>query len=263
MNRRLWCAAMSGIVLLAGCSRQEPITLRIMTYNVHHGAGMDDAIDLERIAAVIRTHDPDLVSLQEVDRGVERTARVDQPEELARLTGMNVVFERNIEHQGGDYGNAVLTRHPVVSCHNHPLPQLRPGEQRGLLEVVVIVAGNRLTFFSTHFDYRPDDAERWASVAMLEELLLDQDRGTVILAGDLNDMPGSRVIERITASLHDSHGPGPGTGFTYPADDPRRRIDYILYRSREELACIREQVIDEPVASDHRPCLATFTWHPR
>ncbi|MEX2025646.1 MAG: endonuclease/exonuclease/phosphatase family protein, partial [Pirellulaceae bacterium] len=63
------------------------LQLRVLTYNIHHGEGIDGKLDLPRIARVIESVDPDLVALQEVDRRVERTGSVDQPAELARLTG--------------------------------------------------------------------------------------------------------------------------------------------------------------------------------
>ena len=65
-----------------------PATLRVMTWNIRHGEGLDGRVDLERIAAVIRASGADLVGLQEVDRGVRRTGGVDMPAELARLTGL-------------------------------------------------------------------------------------------------------------------------------------------------------------------------------
>ncbi len=94
----------------------EPTRLRVLSYNIHHGAGIDGRLDLERIARVIQSARPDVVALQEVDRGVARSKRIDEPAELARLTGLRAIFERNITYQGGDYGNAVLTGLPVREC---------------------------------------------------------------------------------------------------------------------------------------------------
>ena len=74
-------------------------TLRVLSYNIHHGEGVDESLDLERIARVIRSVEPDLVALQEVDKGTERTNRVAQAGELSRLCGMQVVFGRNIEFE--------------------------------------------------------------------------------------------------------------------------------------------------------------------
>src|SRR5690242_10620478 len=78
----------------------EPLVLRVLTYNIHHGEGVDRQFDLSRIADVIRSASPDLVALQEVDRNTHRTGNVDQPAELARLMGMHVAFEPNIKFEG-------------------------------------------------------------------------------------------------------------------------------------------------------------------
>jgi len=81
------------------------IKLRVMTYNIHVGVGVDKKLDLQRIADVINDQHPDLVGLQEVDRGVKRTQGVDQIAELARLTRMQFVFAHNLDYQGGQYGS--------------------------------------------------------------------------------------------------------------------------------------------------------------
>lgn len=79
-----------------------PLRLRVLTYNIHHGAGIDGKLDLERIARVIRDARPDIVALQELDRNTQRTRKVDQPAELARLTGLHGTFGGNIALQGAN-----------------------------------------------------------------------------------------------------------------------------------------------------------------
>src|SRR6266536_5341306 len=88
-------------------------TVRVMTYNIHVGVGMDKKLDLQRIADVINDQRADLVGLQEVDRGVERTEGRDEIAELAKLTSMNYAFAHNLDYQGGQYGVAVLSRVPI------------------------------------------------------------------------------------------------------------------------------------------------------
>jgi len=86
-----------------------------MTYNIHIGIGMDKKTDLKRIAGVINHEHPDLVGLQEVDRGVERTQRVDEIAEIAKLTRMEYAFAYNLHYQGGQYGVAILSRVPNMA----------------------------------------------------------------------------------------------------------------------------------------------------
>src|SRR5215510_15302563 len=88
-------------------------TVRIMTYNIHVGVGMDKKLDLQRIAEVITKQQPDLVGLQEVDRGVKRTEGKDEIAELAALTRMEYAFAHNLDYQGGQYGVAILSRFPI------------------------------------------------------------------------------------------------------------------------------------------------------
>src|SRR5687767_689864 len=92
--------------------------IRVMSYNIHHGEGLDGKLDLERIAKLITDAKADIVGLQEVDRGSERTQKRDLPAELAKLTGMTVQFDKNIPNQGGEYGNAVLTKFPIKRAKN-------------------------------------------------------------------------------------------------------------------------------------------------
>src|SRR4051812_44008771 len=91
-------------------SSRRAKTLRVMTYNIQHGAGTDQKVNLPRLAEVINREHPDLVGLQEVDRGVERTQHVDEIAELARMTKMEYAFAYNLHYQGGQYGVAILSR---------------------------------------------------------------------------------------------------------------------------------------------------------
>jgi endonuclease/exonuclease/phosphatase (EEP) superfamily protein YafD len=98
-----------------------------------------------------------------------------------------------------------------------------------------------------------------ASVAMLRDLVAGHKDAMVIVAGDLNAQPDSRVIAEARTFLLDAFAAGSGAGLTYPADEPAKRIDYILYTPDSGLRCTRSEVIPEAVASDHRPVLARFT----
>jgi endonuclease/exonuclease/phosphatase family metal-dependent hydrolase len=229
--------------------------IRVMSYNIHHGEGLDKKVDLERIAQLIRDAKADVVGLQEVDRGVERTQKRDLPAELAKLTGMQVVFERNITHQGGDYGNAVLTRFPVKSATNTHYKMLRPGEQRGVLQVVLDVRGRDVLFLNTHIDYRPDDAERLLNTDELKEMVAKAGATPVILVGDFNSVPGSRTHARVKQFLTDTwERVGKGEGLTIPVRTPTKRIDYVFI-SPATLEPLTMEVLRSE-ASDHLPIIA-------
>jgi len=238
----------------------EPAVFRAMTYNIHHGEGVDGRLDLERIAAVIREAGADLVALQEVDKGVQRTAQRDLPAELAALTGMTCIFSNNFPYQGGEYGNAVLTRFPVRRWSNTHLRMLRPGEQRGVLAVVVEVQGRELLFLNTHLDHRPDDSERLQNVAQFREVLAGYGALPALLAGDFNDRPGSRTYLGMAGRFEDVWSrAGNGDGFTYSSVKPDRRIDYLWLSHGAPLQPVRAWV-PRSEASDHLPLVAEFRW---
>jgi endonuclease/exonuclease/phosphatase family metal-dependent hydrolase len=233
-----------------------PHELRVITYNIHHGEGTDGKIDLERIAKLLIAEKPDLVSLNEVDQGVDRTHGIDTPAEMARLTGLKAVFEKNIDYQGGKYGNAILSRLPIRRHVNHKLPSDYKGEQRGVLEVELGDADEKepLLFFSTHLDYRPGDHERMASVPRIEEIVAGR-KNPAIIAGDLNAKPDSRVLAAFAKHWKiTTDKPLP----SFPSDKPNRQIDYILVRPADRWKVIETRVIEEKVASDHRPMLAVL-----
>src|SRR5690606_37716165 len=142
----------------------------VATWNIHHSRGLDDRVDLDRIAAEIRAVGADIVALQEVDVGVARSGRLDLPAELARRLGMQAAFGKNIDHQGGDYGNAILSRFPIRSSGNHHYEMIRTGEQRGALVARLTTPCGPLVVVSTHIDYRGDDAERRMNLHELVDL---------------------------------------------------------------------------------------------
>jgi endonuclease/exonuclease/phosphatase family metal-dependent hydrolase len=253
--RTFFCAA--GLLIAAPASAQpsDPGTFRVMSYNIHHGRGMDGRVDLDRIAGLIRSECADIVALQEVDRGVERTARRDLPAELARLTGMHCYFEKNIPYQGGEYGNAVLTRFPILQQTNTHLRMLHTNEQRGVIQLVLEVRGKKLLFMNTHIDHRREDAERLKNVEQFAEIISGYPKLPVIFCGDFNALPGSPTHQRMKTLLADSwEMAGEGDGFTFPADKPVRRIDYI-WVSRETIEPLKLRV-PATTASDHLPVVA-------
>ena len=215
-------------------------------------------MDLLRIAELIQREGADLVALQEVDKDVARTARRDFPAELAALTSMTCVFSNNFPHQGGEYGNAVLTRFPVARVTNTPYPMLRAGEQRGLLQIVLDVHGRELVFMNTHLDYQSADAERWSNVGEIETRMKQYAGRPIILCGDFNTTPESRVCRRLGERFDDTWARvGQGDGFTIPAQEPTKRIDYIWIARHKSLVPLKIWV-PQSDASDHLPVVAEF-----
>lgn len=234
---------------------RAPVHVRILSWNIHHGEGTDGQLDLERIARVITSVNPDIVALQEVDRNCTRTGQVDQPAELARLTGLKVVFEKNVDLQGGEYGNALLTRWPVVRHQNHHLPNRDNGEQRGALFVELAVPQSQagLTFIATHLDHRKPDEERLASAEFINALVLPDAGRSFLIAGDLNATPDSAVLTKFLEKWTNTTAKSLPT---IPSDKPSRQIDFIMMRRAGRWKTVECRVLDEAVASDHRAIFA-------
>ncbi len=240
--------------------------ITVLSYNIHHAEGVDGRLDLERIAAVIQSSRADVVALQEVDQGVSRSNNTDQPQQLAERLGMHVAFGPNIDLQGGKYGNAVLSRFPIKSSTNHLLPNVGGGEQRGVLQVDLALPNDQqLRILATHFDHRPNPAQRMASAAFVNELLTNANPDQcVCLAGDLNALPDSDVVNELRAHWTI---PATQTQPTIPVGQPDRKIDYVLLglvsssqnlRARE----VESRVLDEAVASDHLPLVSVLEIKP-
>lgn len=297
MNRRSLCVALGALAFTAGAAcAQSPVQspvhptpaevrppvpgagmLKVLTFNIHHAEGIDGRLDVARVAQVIRDSGADVVGLQEVDRGAARTGRRDLLAEIAGLAGMRFAFGKNIDLQGGDYGNALLTRFPIVSEGNRLLPLIGGGEQRGVLQVVVDVEGTQVLVLTTHFDHRGPDPQRVASAGEMLAMIDAWGGGPVIAMGDFNDVPGSATYRVLTtghrepgtghrASTDGSRQSGVGSpglvdvwaavgqgdGFTIPVEAPRSRIDWILVRG---LAPVSAEVLRTD-ASDHLPVIA-------
>jgi endonuclease/exonuclease/phosphatase family metal-dependent hydrolase len=233
-------------------------TINIMSYNIQHGRGMDGEIDLERIAQVILDEGSDIVALQEVDVGVERSGRIDIATELSELTGLEyMVFGKNIDHQGGDYGNATLSRFPITEHENVHFERLS-NEQRGILTTLIDVDGYSLLMLNTHLAHRSqDEPERLNYIeGARDEIIPKYQADGIVFIGDFNDIPGSPTHEAVKEYLTDVwEVVGEGDGFTIPPDNPNRRIDYIFYDDGLEPIWARVPVT---MASDHLPLVAEF-----
>jgi endonuclease/exonuclease/phosphatase family metal-dependent hydrolase len=231
-----------------------------LTYNIHHGEGTDGRVDLSRLAGVMTSVQPDVVALQEVDRGTERSGGVDQLAELERLTNMHAEFGKAMDYSGGGYGVAVLSRWPLRSTGNHPLPGSPDREPRTAL-TVHFGSGEGvplLQFTSTHFDQGRDPEDRLAQARFLNELLVRGEGQPAILAGDMNSRPDTEVMEIFETqwAVAPAVDPAPAT----PSGRPRSRVDHVLFRPAESWRVLESRVIDDRIASDHRPVLVVLEW---
>jgi endonuclease/exonuclease/phosphatase family metal-dependent hydrolase len=230
-------------------------TLRIMTFNIHVGVGMDKKLDLQRIADVINKERPDLVGLQEVDRGVKRTEAKDEIVELAGMTRMDYAFAHNIDFQGGQYGVPILSRSLIKSIDHKMFENKREAERRGMLRVEVEFDGVPLNFVTTHLDYQFADGRLFETEQMLK--MLTDVKGPLIVVADMNDEPTGTAYQLMSQTFADAWitSRAKGDGLSYPADKPVKRIDHIFYRNGERVKAKKAWVVGT-LASDHVPVMA-------
>jgi endonuclease/exonuclease/phosphatase family metal-dependent hydrolase len=251
----IFCA--SALVVSAQPRKAAADELTIMTYNVHHcnppSAG--DKIDIQAIAKVIIAEKPDLVALQEIDVNTERSGKgKNQARILGELTGMKYYFSKAIDHQGGEYGVAVLSRFPISDSVRYRLPihADKPEEFRTIATVkVTLPSGKAILFASTHLGLK--EPNRLLQAEKIVEHFGKNDL-PMLLAGDFNAMPESKVIQYFdqffTRTCIKNCLP------TIPVENPDKTIDYIMFNGKEDFKIISTRVIDEKYASDHLPVVA-------
>jgi endonuclease/exonuclease/phosphatase family metal-dependent hydrolase len=242
---------LSILCLTAGFGRagEASKSLRVLSWNIHHGEGADGKVDLARLAAVIQAQAPDVVLLQEVDSRCKRSGGVDQPVELAKLTGLQQVFGKAMDFQEGEYGQAILSRYPLSDLRIHRLPG--EGEPRIAVSAVAETPIGPVTVAGIHLDYQ-DEARQLAQAQVASAALLEIATSPVILAGDFNANPDSRTLA-VFGQAPWSVVAKAGPPATHPADKPTDEIDFTVVRG---LATVKSTtVIAETTASDHRPLL--------
>ena len=241
-------------------------TLRVLVFNIHAGKDAGGRDNLADVARLVLSTSADVVLLQEVDRGTNRSGKVDQLQALIDATKYEGVFGRSLQYDGGQYGIAALSRDGFLFNETVPLlvqpVQDRAGgshEPRVALVASAYTTRGRLQLVNTHLDPSTDESYRLQEIeGALNAVRPRLSPGTpVIVGGDFNAEPSSAVLQRLrTTQLRDAWTEcGQGDGFTYPADQPTKRIDYLFLSG--SLKCTAAQVIDTKI-SDHRPLLVTL-----
>jgi len=245
--------ALTGCGIALHQTPREPVELSVVSYNIRHGRGADDTVNLPRTAGVLRLLGPDIVGLQEVDHRVARSGGAPQADSLGRLLEMHAAFGAFMPYQGGEYGMAILSRYPVVGQASIRLPE--GNEPRIALRADVLLPnGDTITVVNVHFDWVANDSFRVAQATFLTTVLDTLSRPYILL-GDFNDVPGSRTLDLFTARATEARKPR-GERFTFSATRPDKEIDFIFAAPSNDWEVGAARVVDERVASDHRPVVA-------
>lgn len=233
-----------------GQSGVDPGLLRVGTYNIHGGVGVDGRFDIDRTAAVINSMQCRIVALQEVRFGTGKD--MDLLRFLARRTGLRAIAGITVDSAASPFGNAVLTDLPIAATERYDL-SVSGRERRGALDILVGTGGGRLRILATHLGLKP--RERRVQVRRLLDILQRTgDRAaTTVLLGDINEW---FLWGRPLRWIHRYFGRS-GTIATYPSRRPLLALDRIWCHPRRRMVSIRAcRSPQARLASDHLPLTA-------
>ena len=239
-------------------NRRREATVRLMSFNIRHCKGMDGKLDVGRIAARIRSERPDVAGLQEIDCRTERVNGLDEPAELARLTGMTATFAKAIPYRGGEYGVMVLSRERPLSVEKIPLPGLEP-------RMLLICEFENYGVATMHLAVDSERA-RIESVELIRkavERFRRERRKPLFLTGDWNARPDSEVLKAMSGIVrvvsdvdcNTYHGPVTRDEDRLASAARRHCIDYIAVDcdSASRFDVRRAGLVDDWMSSDHAP----------
>jgi endonuclease/exonuclease/phosphatase family metal-dependent hydrolase len=242
------------------------LVLRVITYNIHRAIGVDRRFRPERIVAILRHYNPDVVMLQEVDEGAPRSRELNLAKELAQEAGYpHFALGHNVSLKKGRYGNATLSRYPILRERNIDLSVTESWIRRGCQHTTLELGPEqRLEVFNLHLGLSA--RERLKQVELLKhsaELSGVAPQMPVLVAGDFNDWR-SLLLPVFTNGMGflcaTERRRGPYRSIpTYPSFSPQGGLDRIYHRGPLELVSVhscRLQVAR--LASDHLPVMAEF-----
>ena len=226
-------------------SAQAQNTLKLMSYNIKNANGMDNVCNFQRIANVINNTSPDVVAIQEVDSMTNRSGQKYVLGEIAERTQMHGYFAPAIDYDGGKYGIGLLTKQVPLRFQTLPLPGREEARTLILAEFADYI------YCCTHMSLTEED--RMKSLELVKAFTSSSTK-PLFLAGDMNAEPESGFIKKLQKDFQILSNP---KQHTFPAPDPKETIDYIatLKQNAKGFAVISAKVINEPMASDHRPIL--------
>lgn len=247
------------------------INAKVSTYNLQAGMGTDGKYDLDRIANTIRETGADIIGLQEVDvhwgsrSKNENTIKL-LAEKLDMAYSFAPIYDLDSAEPGEprrQFGVAVLSKYPILQAANREIARLstqdpdpEPKAAPGFLEAKIDVDGAEVWFYVTHLDYRGDPTVREMQVS--DMLTIMSEHHYNILVGDMNAPPNATELAPLFNLFNDAWADThEQLGYTYPTDDPIKRIDYVLTSPRMK---VNDTFITKSQASDHLPVTTDITF---
>ena len=244
--------------------------LRLATYNIHRAIGVDRRFRLDRIAGILKDHDADIILLQEVDDGAPRSRQMDLADELARLLGYpHYAVGHNVRLRRGRYGNATLSRFPILKARNIDLSigrRKRRGCQHTTLDLAEQRIETQLELFNLHLGLSARERQQQLGLlASAPEFAQLKKAQPCIVGGDFNDWrsllrPFFVDVLEFRCATDRRTRRGPQGMKTYPSFSPKGPLDKLYYRGRLHLLhAFRCRHQKAKVASDHLPVFTEFT----
>jgi len=231
-----------------------PASLRVVSWNLHYGVASGPGVDLDQVARTIEAEHPNVVTLQEVERGWILGGGADMATYLSRRLGMPFVYAPAADRQ---FGNVILSTRPLKEVEIHSLPYGDGPQQRSAISATVATANGPLRITSVHLQHRAENTP--TRVRQITELLrVEPVAGSAVVAGDFNANPGWPEIAAMTSAGYQSaqDAIGDPNGLTSPAEAPVERIDWI-FGARVTWTDFR--ILDDAHSSDHRGLAVTIT----
>jgi endonuclease/exonuclease/phosphatase family metal-dependent hydrolase len=270
VDRKLWLAPVFALILLIlplvqtimwrtpAAVTGQGFPVSIMTYNLHNGFNTKGKLNLEEIAQVIESNNPDIVALQEVSRGWLVSGRADMLTWLSQRLNMPYVSGPTADPF---WGNAILSRYPILAYSRYDLPPRDLFILRGFIVALIDLGdGKQLKVIDTHFHHLEgqSDIRQLQSGAILS-FINSIDNNNIVLLGDLNAEPSDPEIAILYQNrlIDAARKIDPQLAYTFPSNNPQQKIDYIFvsYDLRNRIG---DAKIPSSTASDHLPVFAVI-----
>ena len=227
--------------------------MKLMSFNTQHCMNfITREIDFEVMAAAINKLNPDIVGLNEMFDDGPAEEYTNQAQELSMRTGLKYYyFAEALNEDGNPYGNAILSRYPIISAETIHIPDPNPKtgnryyETRGMLKVKL---ENGYTVLVSHFGLNTDEQANGVKTA-----IENMEKEKTILMGDFNCKPNDSVLNPLRELMKDTADLFEKELLSYPSNNPEMKIDYIFVTRDVEIISAD---IPEIIASDHRPHIA-------